>query len=327
MNRFREWYRSKPTRPLILAHRGDSFRGPENTLEAAELGFEAGADGWELDVRLTVDGVPVVIHDESLLRTTDVARRFEGDTRAASGFLVGEFTLEEILGLDAGSWFVEDQGGPRSAVGFGTTDRLAVDDRDHYASGAVRIPTLAEALGSTIQFDGCVNVEIKPTSGDPIGLVDAVLAEVRSAGAGDRVAISSFDHELVALVAAREPGLATGALVSGPLDRPAGEFLRSLGADALHAPQLGLELPVGEVPVLVYTVNDAGPFGLAARLAEGGVVGLFTDDPASMTARFRVNPSLVRTRLRSGTVGHRSGDPRAGPNPPPSRSGSSPGTR
>ena len=319
MNRFRDWYRSKSTRPMILAHRGDSFRGPENTLEAAELGFEAGADGWELDVRLTKDGVPVVLHDESLLRTTDVARRFEGDPRGASGFLVGEFTLGEIRQLDAGSWFVEKSAEPRSATGYGTLDRLAVTDRAHYVSGAVRIPTLAEAMGWTIQIDRCVNVEIKPTTADAAGLVEGVIAEVRTAGAVDRVAISSFDHDLLARVAANEPGVATGALVPGPLDRPAIELLLSLGADALHAPYLGLEFPIPEVPVLVYTVNDAGPVGLAARLAEAGVVGLFTDDPASMAARFETIPSSARTRLRSGKAERRSGDPLDGPNPLPSR--------
>jgi glycerophosphoryl diester phosphodiesterase len=308
MNRFRERYRSKSTRPMILAHRGDSFRAPENTLEAAKLGFEAGADGWELDVRLTKDGVPVLLHDESLLRTTDVARRFEGDPRASSGFLVGEFTLKEIRGLDAGSWFVDESGEPRSAIGFGTLDALASEDRALYASGAIRVPTLAEALEWTIEFDRCVNVEIKPGSGDADALVEAVISQVRASGAVDLVAISSFDLNVVAQVAAQEPEVATGALVAGPLDRPAGELLRILGADALHAPCLGLELPIEGVPVLVYTVNDAGPSGLAVRLAQGGVTGLFTDDPTSMTACFEVIPSSTRTRHRSGTVGHRWAD-------------------
>ncbi len=90
-NRFRAWYRSKWDRPLILAHRGDSFQAPENTLEAAKLGLDSGADGWELDVRLTRDGIPVVIHDESLARTTDVALKFAGDPRGLNGFLVERF--------------------------------------------------------------------------------------------------------------------------------------------------------------------------------------------------------------------------------------------
>jgi glycerophosphoryl diester phosphodiesterase len=295
-NRFRDWYRSKWARPLILAHRGDSYHAPENTLEAGRLGLDSGADGWELDVRLTRDGVPVVLHDESLARTTDVARRFEGDPRGRAGFLVGQFLLEEIRALDAGSWFVDPEGGPRSAAGFGTLDMLAGFDRALFGSGKVRVPTLAEALGLTSRLDRLVNVEIKPTSGDLALLVDAVLREIRDSGAVDLAVVSSFDHAIVGLVAAREPGVATGALVDGTPDRPAADLLRSLGADALHAPPSALGPSTSGVPVLVYTVNDAGPGGLAERLAGGGVAGLFTDDPASLAARLGVIRSSRRTR-------------------------------
>ena len=148
-------------RPLIIAHRGDSFHAPENTLEAARLGWEAGADAWELDVQLTRDGVPVVIHDESLLRTTDVAARFAGDPRGRDGFRVSDFDFDEVRSLDAGSWFVADDGGPRSARDFGTLDRLDPADIDHFRSGSVLIPTLEEALIFTKEQDWLVNVEIK----------------------------------------------------------------------------------------------------------------------------------------------------------------------
>jgi glycerophosphoryl diester phosphodiesterase len=295
-NRFRTWYRSKWVRPLILAHRGDSFQAPENTLEAARLGLDSGADGWELDVRLSRDGVAVVFHDESLARTTDVARKFEGDPRGSTGFLVADFSLEEIATLDAGSWFLDPSGGPRSAAGFGTLGKLTEFDRALYSSGKVRVPTLAEALALTSRLDRLVNVEIKPTVGDKLALVDAVLAEIRASKTEGRSAVSSFDHEIVGLVAAKGPGLATGALVEGCPDRPAAELLRSIGADALHAPPSVVGPATLGVPVLVYTVNDAGPRGLAWRLAEAGVAGLFTDDPASLASRFGITPSSRRTR-------------------------------
>ena len=60
-------------RPLILGHRGDPRRAPENTLRSFQLALEAGADGVELDVQPSADGVAVVIHDETLARTTDAA--------------------------------------------------------------------------------------------------------------------------------------------------------------------------------------------------------------------------------------------------------------
>ena len=84
-NRFLTLLKARGPDPVIVAHRGDSFRAPENTLEAARLAWQAGADAWELDVQLTRDGVPIVLHDESLLRTTDVATRFKDDPRATDG--------------------------------------------------------------------------------------------------------------------------------------------------------------------------------------------------------------------------------------------------
>ena len=115
-NRFLAMLGSHGDFPLVLAHRGDSFRAPENTIEAARLGWQDGADAWELDVQLTRDGVPVVLHDESLLRTTDVATKFAGDVRARDGFRLSDFDFVEVRALDAGSWFVNPAGGPRSAT-------------------------------------------------------------------------------------------------------------------------------------------------------------------------------------------------------------------
>ena len=77
-NRFLARLESPRRFPVIVAHRGDSFHAPENTLEAGQLAWEAGADAWELDVQLTRDGVPIVLHDESLLRTTNVADAVRG---------------------------------------------------------------------------------------------------------------------------------------------------------------------------------------------------------------------------------------------------------
>jgi glycerophosphoryl diester phosphodiesterase len=83
-------------RPIIFAHRGDIFHAPENTLPAFEQAFQKGADGVELDAKLTSDGhVVVVIHDVTVDRTTN------GKGRVAS------FTLAALRQLDAGGWFNE----------------------------------------------------------------------------------------------------------------------------------------------------------------------------------------------------------------------------
>src|SRR5688572_21349320 len=81
------------TVPLIIAHRGASAVAPENTLSAFKKAIDAGADGVEFDVRLSKDGVPVIIHDNNILRTTGVDQR------------VADLTAEQLSRLDAGSWF------------------------------------------------------------------------------------------------------------------------------------------------------------------------------------------------------------------------------
>ncbi|MCK4507683.1 MAG: hypothetical protein KAU27_04030 [Desulfuromonadales bacterium] len=84
------------TQPFIWAHRGASSCAPENTLSAFSAAVAAGADGLELDIHLSCDGIPVVIHDETLERTT-----------GGCGF-VAEMTAQQLRQLDAGSWFSAD---------------------------------------------------------------------------------------------------------------------------------------------------------------------------------------------------------------------------
>jgi glycerophosphoryl diester phosphodiesterase len=189
-NRFYDALVAARGRPFVIAHRGDSAHSPENTLDAAHLAWRKGADAWELDVHLTRDGVTVVLHDKSLLRTTDVAARFDGDPRVADGAYVADFDLDEVRTLDAGTWFLSETVLHRTAVGFGTQSRITPDDHARFSSGDVRIPTLREALELTARLDWLVNVEIKsfPTS-DPL-LLDAVIADLDASRTADRVLIS-----------------------------------------------------------------------------------------------------------------------------------------
>jgi glycerophosphoryl diester phosphodiesterase len=92
-------------RPFLWAHRGASCCAPENTLAAFTLAVDSGADGLELDIHLSRDGIPVVIHDETLERTTD-----------GCGPVAGR-TLQQLQQLDAGSWFsAEFSGEPVPAL-------------------------------------------------------------------------------------------------------------------------------------------------------------------------------------------------------------------
>ncbi len=119
------------TNPFIWAHRGACCCTPENTLSAFSAAVEAGADGIELDIHLSRDGVPIVIHDEALERTTDGCG------------LVAEMTLQQLRQLDAGSWFSTDFDGesiPRLEDVlriFGNQLRLNLELKDLHAGTVV----------------------------------------------------------------------------------------------------------------------------------------------------------------------------------------------
>ncbi len=140
--------------PFLLAHRGASKYAPENTLPAFELALEQGADGVELDAKLSADGEVVVIHDASVDRTTGGHGK------------VSQLTLAEMRALDAGALFEERFRG-------------------------TRIPTLAEvfeALGSR----AIINVELTNYSTPLDGLVNKVCALVKAHGLQERILFSSF---------------------------------------------------------------------------------------------------------------------------------------
>jgi glycerophosphoryl diester phosphodiesterase len=237
-----------PAAPIVIAHRGYRRRFPENTLAAFRAANTAGAEMIELDVTLSRDGVPVVIHDDSLQRTT-------------SGHgLVARCSVAELQALDAGSWFGD-------------------------AFAGERIPTLVEVL-SMRDRPPLVNVEIKPP-GEPPQAVRAVLAAVISAlrqtDTMAAVLISSFDPRVLAQCAALPPPRpAIGVLTSPAPDEALLERCRRLGAFSCHPNQRHLEpqhvrrLKTLGVRVYPYTVNE--PARIRQLLAMG-VDGIITDDP------------------------------------------------
>lgn len=162
-------------RPLVFAHRGGAKLGPENTIPAFARGFAAGADGFECDVRQSRDGVPMVIHDATLDRTTD---------RTGP---VAALTAAELARVDA-------------------TCRFTPDADVTWASPPVGIAPLAEALAAfpTARFI----IELKDDSED---FARAVVDVVRAAAAGSRVCLGSFNHRVVQAVRAAAPELATSA--------------------------------------------------------------------------------------------------------------------
>ncbi|UFJ42710.1 glycerophosphodiester phosphodiesterase [Brevibacillus humidisoli] len=165
-------------RNQCMAHRGWSGAAPENTLAAIGMALDhPGVDAIEIDVQLTRDGVPVVIHDFTLERTT-----------TGSG-LVMQHTYEELRQLDAGSWF-----DPKYA--------------------AQRIPSLEEVLVVS-RGKKRLNIELKQAANRYRGLEEKVVSLIRRRGMQEQVVVTSFDHLSVQKVKQLAPELTVGPIIHG----------------------------------------------------------------------------------------------------------------
>jgi len=115
---------------LVIAHRGTTFYAPEETEEAMRWARNVGADYLEFDLQRTKDGYLIALHDERLVRTTDVNVKFP--TRINNP--VSSFTYKELLTLDAGSWFNEVNS-KKAKISFIGLDILTLEDIIHIAEG------------------------------------------------------------------------------------------------------------------------------------------------------------------------------------------------
>ena len=223
-------------------------------------------------MQLTADGELVVIHDETLERTSDAATEFPD----REPWRVNEFTLEEIRGLDFGSWYNESDP-------FGQIAAGAVRKVDRHSFIGTDAPTLLEALVWTRDADWQVNVELKSLHGGPgeDDFVERVVGMVADLGMIDEVIISSFDHPYLTRVRRADPRIRIAALTGEPLE-DAGGYVRGLRADAYNP---GIEVTdeaeiaavrAAGIKVNVYTVNVEADM---RRLARAGASGIITDFP------------------------------------------------
>lgn len=244
-------------RPLVIAHRGYSILAPENTLPAFERALAAGADLVELDYHHSSDGVPMVLHDYTLDRTTDATNRWGG-----KAIKILDRPSSELRRLEAGLWFKPPHPG-------------------------ARVITLNEAL-DVIQKSGVTLIERK--AGDAATCVELL----KQRDLINRVVVQAFDWEYLRDFHKREPRQVLGAL--GPpstrdgkkltseekgMNIPWIEEAKATGARAIvwnkqvdaasvkAAHERGLK-------VWVYTINDEA---VARQLLEVGVDGIITDNP------------------------------------------------
>jgi glycerophosphoryl diester phosphodiesterase len=242
--------------PLWIAHRGAGKLAPENTLVAFREGARHGYRGFECDVKISADGVPFLLHDDSLERTT----RERG--------VAGERTWDELSRIDAGGWH---------------SDTFAGEP----------IPSLQAIAAYVLRNGFTLNIEIKPTPGEEhaTGVVIARDAARLWAGSAPPPLLSSFEPE--SLLGARDsaPDLPRALLLDRLWDGWFETAQRlSCVAVVTDYPLMNAELlarlKAAGMRGLVYTVNDPEP---VARLLGLGIDGIITD----AVDRFPAHPSTV----------------------------------
>ncbi|GMA50899.1 glycerophosphoryl diester phosphodiesterase [Alicyclobacillus contaminans] len=234
----------------IWAHRGWSARYPENTMASFQAALELGVRGIELDVQLSKDGIPVVLHDDTVQRTTDGQGR------------VRDFTWSHLRQLDAGSWF-------------------------HPRFSGETIPTLGEVL-ALVQTRGHlthVNVELKATSVGAQDLVDAVWRTVHATDIASLVLFSSFDPNLLHALRRYSRRIRL-ALLTPAWNADAAHAAKEIAAQDIHLDAAHFCTAVLDdvrrnhhQALRVYTVNQPDA---AVHLWRSGVSGIFTDCPDLM---------------------------------------------
>jgi glycerophosphoryl diester phosphodiesterase len=230
--------------PLWIAHRGAGKLAPENTLAAFRIGAGHGYRAFECDVKLSADGVPFLLHDSTLERTTP-----------ASG-IAGQRPWAELSQLDAGSWHSR-------------------------AFAGEPIPTLDAIAAFCLRNGHALNIEIKPTEGQEAQTGSAVAHAAARLWAGQVVPplLSSFQAEALAAAQTAEPQLPR-ALLLDSLRNGWFDEAQSLGCVAVVTNHRVMDAAViaqlhgAGLRALVYTVNEAEH---ARQLLALGIDGIITD--------------------------------------------------
>ena len=228
----------------IFAHRGASGYAPENTLEAFRLAMEQGADGMELDVHLTKDGEVVVIHDETLDRTSNG----HGNVR--------DYTLEELKKFSFHNHMEKYQG--------------------------VQIPTLKEVLNLVKNSRIKVNIELKTGIYWYEGIEEKTMDIVKTMGMEDRVIYSSFNHYSIQKVLEQNSDAETAYLFSDvPLNME--KYAKDTGVKGLHPAVYHLKMAdfletymKSGLKVRVWTVNNKEDMKM---FMDAGVDAVITNYP------------------------------------------------
>lgn len=227
-----------------FAHRGFSGKYPENTMLAFEKAIEAGSDGIEFDVQMTKDKELVLIHDETVDRTTNGSGR------------VCDYTLEELKKLDASADFA-------GVYGFNP------------------IPTLREYCAMAKDADILTNIELKNGVYEYEGMEQMVLDILDEFSMRDKAMISTFNHFSALRMKALDPNMRCGLLEESWLV-DAAAYVEKVGAECYHPWYCSMtketvsELHAKGIEINVWTVNTEE---VMLEMLERGVDGVITNFP------------------------------------------------
>jgi glycerophosphoryl diester phosphodiesterase len=188
-----------PQKPLIIAHRGGAHYAPENTIAAGIYTSTIQAAGWEIDVRISNDGIPFLMHDSTLERTTNVSEEFPSrvDDNSES------FTIFELKQLNAGKWFVDED--PHDTIKKGKVSSSLLETYQ-----VANIPTLEEALNYSRDNGLIVNVDFySPPNDHPYydQYFDRCFSVLASAGIDEMIWLTSYNEDWLDYTMSNAPNM------------------------------------------------------------------------------------------------------------------------
>lgn len=243
---------------LVIAHRGDSGAAPENTLAAIQRAIEIGVDMIEIDVHLTKDGIPVVIHDDTINRTSDGKGR------------VRELTFEQLQKFDSGAWFSEKYKGEK-------------------------IPSLQQVLSLIYGKCGLL-IEVKHGSGKYPGIEKRVLDLIIKNNAQSWCIMQSFNSEVLSILSKLGSSIEMHKLVTGDIPLlplhvdyklRKGRIYQYRNASGINPNHRFVNKKVVEKihslnkKIFTWTVNDDS---VMKKMIAAGVDGIITNYPSKLKA-------------------------------------------
>lgn len=231
---------SEYNRPLVIAHRGDSFRAPENSIPAFSMAILENADGVELDTYLTKDGELVVSHDDDLLRVS------------GQNLYVHELTYDELQEVDTGSWFSED-------------------------FSYLRLSKLSDVLALFKDNDMTIQIEIKACDYSD-GIEEKLVQVINESGIKDRITVISLVEDYLIRVKEIDESITTAYCLYIAWDNVQYvDYVDDFSIEVTNIePPLVDKIHATGSKVYCWTVNDENAI---QYLSDCGVDGILCDDP------------------------------------------------